>query len=221
LDLKPVLSSVPVLVLLLILPIVCLGNSSDSDAHDMAVTSVTAWPDLTLPSYVYVNVTVENEGTVSETFNVTVHTDNLTVTSTTVSDLAPGSDETVKLRCDLFPFRDTIFPSQSWSERRQPWIVNVSVWAEASVLDGETNTTNNVQVGGTISLIWWFIDYNGDGRINIIDIAIVARAFVGVLDYPIWRVDFNGDGVVSILDIAFPARAHGEVYFGPSSLDDP
>jgi hypothetical protein len=219
LDLNARHSPVPVLVLLLILPVVCLGNSSDSDVHDVVVTSVTAWPNLTLPSYVSVNVTVENEGTVPETFNVTVHADSLTVTSATVIDLTPASNSTLKLRCDLFPLRSMIFPPLPWKDRQEPMIVNVSIRAEASEVAGETNTTNNVHVGGTISLIWWFIDVNGDGRINIIDLAIMAK-FFGYQPVVI-LLDFDGDGKLDILDIAYIAKYFRTVYFEPSNPDDP
>lgn len=191
----------------------------DSEVHDVAVTEVKAWPNLTLPSYVRVNVTVENEGTVPETFNVTVYADGLTVTSATVADLTPASNSTLKLRCDLFPFRDMIFPPLPWNNRRQPMIVNVSIRAETSVLAGETNTTNNVHVGGTISLIWWFIDLNGDGRINIIDLAIMAKSFG---HHPVISpLDFDGDGKLDIRDIGEIAMYFGTVYYEPSNSDDP
>jgi hypothetical protein len=82
-----------------------------------------------------------------------------------------------------------------------------------------TNTTNNVYVGGTISLIWWFIDVNGDGRINIIDLAIMAK-FFGYQPVVI-LLDFDGDGKLDILDIAYIAKYFRTVYFEPSNSDDP
>jgi len=196
-----------------------LGNGMGSEVHDVAVTQVTAWPNLTLPSYVRVNVTVENQGTSYETFNVTVHVENLTVTSAIVIEMASGTNETLKLTCNLFPFREMIFPRQLWGTP-QPMIVNVTVWAEASVVAGEVNTTNNVRVGGPVSLIWWFIDLNGDGRINIIDIAIMAKKFGGDGG---WHpcFDFNEDGMISILDLAILGINHGRVYYEPPDLDDP
>jgi hypothetical protein len=199
--------------------IVHLGNSMGSEVHDVAITSVAPWPNLTLPSYLRVNVTVENQGNVSETFNVTVHADNLTVTSATVIEMAPGSNETLKLACDLFPFREVIFPRSLWTPP-MPMIVNVTVWAEATVTVGEANTTNNVLVGGQVSLIWWWTDLNGDGRINIIDIAIMAKKFGSIGGWhPCW--DFDGDERISILDMVYVAKDYRKVYYEPSNLDDP
>lgn len=120
---------------LLLIPLLAgLEAGVASEVHDVAITSVTVWPGLTLPSYVNVNVTVENQGTSHKTFNVTLHADNLTVTSTTVIDLPPGSSETRKLKCDLFPYRAVIFPPP-WS-LVGPMIANVSVVAEASAVSG-------------------------------------------------------------------------------------
>jgi len=211
----------PVLFLLLlsILLVARLGSSVGSEAHDVAVTNVTAWPNLTLPSYVRVNVTVENQGTGYETFNVTVHADNLTVTSATVTDLAPGSNKTLKFRCDLFPFRAEIFPSPPW-QLDKPMVVNVTIWAEASMVAGEVDTADNVYFNGTISIIWWVYDLNGDGRINILDIFILAGAFGQDHGFhPLW--DFNRDGKVDIREIAYVAKFFRRVYCEPSNLDDP
>ncbi|HEY4675099.1 MAG TPA: dockerin type I domain-containing protein [Candidatus Bathyarchaeia archaeon] len=186
--------------------------------QDVAVTHVVAWPNLTLPSYVYVNVTVENNETSYETFNVTIHADNITVTSATVADLAPGSNKTLKLRCDLFPFREVVFPPPPWP-LEEPMVVNVTIWAEASVAAGEIDISNNALVNGTISIIWWVLDLNGDGAIDIVDITLMAIAFE-VPNPPPW-LDLNGDGEIDILEITILARAFGQVYFEPADSDDP
>jgi hypothetical protein len=207
-----------VLLLLAALSAYSLRSIVGSEVHDVAVTHVTAWPNLTLPAYVYANVTVENQGTGYETFNVTVHADNLTVTSATVTDLAPGSNKTLKFRCDLFPFRAEIFPPPPWP-LRDSMVVNVTIWAEASVVAGEVDNADNVYVNGTVTIIWWVLDLNGDGRINILDIAIMAKDF-GAPHPPLW-LDLNGDGKLDILEIAMVAKAFGQVYFEPPNLDDP
>jgi hypothetical protein len=183
-----------------------------SEVHDVAVVYITVWPSLTLPSYVNVNVTVENQGTGYETFNVTLHADNLTVTSTTVIDLAPRSNETLKLKCDLFPYRAVIFPPP-WS-LDGPMVANVSVWAEASTVAGEADALDNVCVGGAVRITWWCVDLNGDGRINILDLAIMAKAFGNGGFRPLW-LDIDGDGQITIREIAYVARAFGRVYFAP------
>jgi subtilase family serine protease len=54
-------------------------------------------------------------------------------------------------------------------------------------------------------------DLNGDGKVNIIDIAIVAKAFGKKHGDPDWNpsADLNNDKVINIVDIAIVAREFG------------
>jgi PKD repeat protein len=54
-------------------------------------------------------------------------------------------------------------------------------------------------------------DINNDGKVDMRDISIVARAFGAVPGSPNWdpRADLNGDGKVDMKDIAPVARAFG------------
>ena len=67
--------------------------------------------------------------------------------------------------------------------------------------------------GGTISLRMMG-DVNGDGVVNMKDIALVARAFGSSSSSTNWNsaADLNGDGVVNMKDIALVARHFGEHY---------
>jgi hypothetical protein len=195
---------------LLVSSVALLGGGVGSENHDVAVTRVVAWPELALPSYVYVNVTVENQGISYETFTVTVHADNNTAASAAVADLAQGSNKTLELTCDLFPFRDAIFPPP-WPVDG-PMIANVTIQAEATVISHENDTADNTYIDGTVRVIWWILDVNGDGRINILDLFAIARIFGNVDEvHPFW--DFNQDGQVNILDVFLLAKSFGRVYF--------
>jgi hypothetical protein len=179
--------------------------------HDVAVTQVIVWPYLTLPSYVNANVTVENRGASYETFNVTMQSDSFTAASVAVVDLTPGSNQTLRLKCDLFPCRAMIFPPP-WM-LIEPMVTNVSLRAEASTVAGEVNVSDNVCIGGSVSITWWCVDLNGDGRINILDLAIMAKAF-GNGVHPDF-LDIDGDGTITIMEMAMVARAFGKVYLVP------
>jgi hypothetical protein len=189
--------------------------------QDVAVTHVASWPNLTLPSYVYVNVTVENQGTSYETFNVTVHADNITVASTTVADLAPESNKTLKLRCDLFPFRADIFQLELRGRYSlEPMVVNVTIWAETDAVAGEVKVADNTCINGTVSIIWWTPDLNGDGTIDIVDLTIIAIGFGQAHEfYPLWDLDWDGE--ITLLDITLLAINFWKVYFEPINLEDP
>jgi len=81
---------------------------------------------------------------------------------------------------------------------------NHTVYATSDyVIDGYyQKVTSNVifRVGGP-----W--DINGDGKVNIIDIVIVALAFDSRPGDPKWnpKADLNGDGIVNIIDIVIVA----------------
>jgi hypothetical protein len=55
-------------------------------------------------------------------------------------------------------------------------------------------------------------DLNKDGLVNIIDVAIVARAFGSKPEDPNWNpiADLNGDTVINIIDVATVAREFGK-----------
>ena len=54
-------------------------------------------------------------------------------------------------------------------------------------------------------------DINGDGKVDMKDIAIVAKAFGATPSGPRWNpaADVNGDSVVNMLDIAIVASNLG------------
>jgi hypothetical protein len=51
-------------------------------------------------------------------------------------------------------------------------------------------------------------DINGDGKVDIIDIAVVARGFGSTSGKPNWNpiADVNGNDVINIIDIATVAK---------------
>ena len=82
-------------------------------------------------------VTVKNEGNYTETFNVTAFYDDNAVETGTVRDLAPWNETTITLNWDTIG----VAPDS-----------NHTVRAEATVLHGETNTTDNAFIDGTVTV---------------------------------------------------------------------
>ncbi|NVM22910.1 MAG: hypothetical protein HWN68_14145 [Desulfobacterales bacterium] len=96
--------------------------------RDIAVTGVTASPaSVPAGEPVSINVTVENEGEVSETFDITVLYDSTDIETKTVTDLAPGSSETLSFSWDTEDVDEG----------------NYTITAEASEIGGETDTADN------------------------------------------------------------------------------
>lgn len=96
--------------------------------RDIAVTGVTASPtSVPAGEPVSINVTVENEGEVAETFDVTILYDSSDIETKTVTDLAPGGSETLSFSWDT---KDLVEG-------------NYTITAAASEIGGETDTADN------------------------------------------------------------------------------
>ncbi len=179
-----------------------------SEVHDVAISSVTAWPVFLPPSVIYINVTVENQGTSSESFNLTVYAENLTIQTKSVVDLGPSASETRTFEGDISspPFRAMIFPPP-WPPD-EPMVENVTIWAEASVVAGEIDTSDNVYIDGIVTIIWCPPDIDGDGDIDIFDIVFVAGRYGSESGDPGYDpfADLDQDGDVDIFDIVIMAN---------------
>jgi len=107
--------------------------------HDIAVTDVTASPtEVTVGENVSVQVTVENQGNVMETFNVTAYY-NSTAAWTAIEtkadvSLSGGAETALTL---------------TWNTTDMS-AGNYTVKANATIVSGETDTTDNTYTDGTI-----------------------------------------------------------------------
>jgi hypothetical protein len=210
---KPFVTSVVLMVIVLSLAFQASVVKA-SDVHDVAVTGITVFPFGVLYPWLTVsaNVTVENQGTVEESFNVTLYAGNLTIQTLTVSNLAPGLSTILTFEWEIFPIRIMIFPPP-WD----PWRIMrkcLNLTAEVSVVDGEVDTSDNVYVDGVINVVWMVPDVNYDGKVDMKDLAIMAKAFGSSPGNPRWNpdLDFNQDGKIDMRDISPTARAFGRGY---------
>jgi len=221
------LTTVFVLLLLVSLSPNALESVKSSEVHDVAVTNVTVFPTKIVGGGFFTsNVTVENQGTTIETFNITLYASyesfkydvpyasgNLTILNLTIIDLAPGSSRALTLEYSIFPWRLEIWPP--------PWIywevlltANFTMRVEAEVLLGEADTSDNVYVDGSTIAFWKVVDFTGDGKVDGRDIALVAKAFASYPGHPRWNpdVDLNQDGKIDGKDIAPECKHFGMTY---------
>ncbi|MDH7564592.1 MAG: PKD domain-containing protein [Candidatus Bathyarchaeota archaeon] len=107
---------------------------------DIAVTSVsTSSAKVVKGDPVKVYVTAKNLGTPYENFSVTAYYDGNTISTQSLTNLAPGASE------DLTFIWDTTGMTYG----------QYQIKAVASVVQGETNTTNNVKINGDV----WIVGY--------------------------------------------------------------
>jgi hypothetical protein len=171
--------------------------------RDVAITNVTtsgAWAYQGVA--MNVTVTARNVGDVNESFNVMAFCDAALIGNVSVVDLAPGVEVV-----EVFTLNTTDLSPCS----------NYTISGQASMVPFEFNTTNNLFVDGVIT-IRFIGDLNGDGKVDMRDVAVAAAAFGTHAGDPRWNpdADITGtdylvpDGVVDMRDVALIAKNFGK-----------
>lgn len=164
--------------------------------RDVAVTNATSSRTWAYRGWkVNITVTVKNLGNVSETFAVNATYDGNLIGTTTVVDLLPTNEVSLIFTWDT--------SSVAFG--------NYTLTGKATIVPFEFNPANNVYVDGVIQ-IRLVGDINGDGKVDIKDLAIAAKAFGSYVGSPTYNpdADVNQDGVVDIRDLAIIAKNFGK-----------
>jgi len=175
--------------------------------HDVAVTNATSPKTVVGQGFnCSINVTVENQGSYTETINVTVYANN-TATGNTTS---------------IATFNNVILTfGASWSPTLY-WNTagfakgNYTISAYAEPVPGETDPADNNFTSGlvTVAMVGDITGPDGwpDGDCDIRDVSAVARLFGVNSPDPKYKPNFdiNGDGDIDIKDVSTVARHYGE-----------
>jgi hypothetical protein len=155
-----------------------------------------------------VNVTVANLGDLAEDFSVTVYA-NTTAINTQSFSLTSGSNETRAVMCNTAGLA----------------YGNYTLKAAADVVSGDTNTTNNNFTDGwvMVSIVGDLTggtpnpyDFVPDGKVLIVDVAVVAKFFGQKVPQAPANCDVSGptlgvpDGKILIDDVALVAKHFGQ-----------
>lgn len=104
-------------------------------AHDIAVTDVTTSKTIVNAGVaVSIQVTVLNEGTETESFDVKAYYNSHVIATQTVTELGSGADETLTFSWDTSGVEKGIY----------------KISAEATTVEGETDTDDNTREDGTV-----------------------------------------------------------------------
>ncbi len=163
--------------------------------RNIAVTNVEANPTIIYENFkVNITVTVANKGDLTETFNVTIYYDNAPIKTVKVENLPSKENRSFTIEWNtrgLGPGR---------------YIIK----AEAQPVPYESDLTDNAFVDGSVTINITG-DVNGDGIVDIYDLAIVGLAFGSKPGAPNWNpmADLNQDGQVDIFDLVTVASNYG------------
>ena len=121
--------------------------------HDVAVTDVNAYPPYVIRgSPIYINVTVENQGYHTETFNVTVYADS----NGGDVHIDVGTQENIPLDAQT-----STTLSFTWDTADAPY-GTYNITAEATTVPAEIDTAdNNMITGANIVFGLWSVRYDG------------------------------------------------------------
>jgi hypothetical protein len=165
--------------------------------HDIAIIDVTPSTAQAYAGWI-VNITVvaKNEGEFTETFNVTAYYDTNPIETKIVSNLASGANVTITF---------------NWNTSSVQPCKNYTIWAQASIVPGETDTTDNTLTDGTVK-IKLMGDVNGDGKVDGKDIALIVKAFGSYPGHPRWNpnADINNDNKIDAKDVALTLKNYGK-----------
>jgi hypothetical protein len=147
--------------------------------RDLAVTNVNPSGDLVYEGYsLSINVTITNQGMLTETFNVTVYADTTVIGTLTNITLTSGNPTTI-----TFTWNTTGFAMGDYT-----------ISAYASTVPGETDTTNNTFTNGTVTITIPG-DIDGDGDVDRYDFALFCDAYGSSVGDPNYNslADLQGD----------------------------
>ncbi|MEM2912598.1 MAG: CARDB domain-containing protein, partial [Candidatus Bathyarchaeia archaeon] len=160
---------------------------------DVAITSIMVSTNETyVGRMVTITLVVANYGELPQTFNVTAYYNSTAIKSVTINNLIPNTSTIIII---------------AWNTSKVEPHHNYTISASIPTIPYESDVSNNLLIDGIVK-IKKFADVNGDGKIDLKDIALVARAFGTRDGNPKWdpRCDINGDGKVDIRDLLLVAR---------------
>lgn len=183
--------------------------TSPVPTHDVAVTSVTTsktgctpMPTIGQNYNLTVNVTVANIGDFDESsVSITAY-----ATPTPPPSITIGT-KTVNLNAGA-----SITVTFVWNATG-PY-GNYTISATAGPVAGETNIGDNTLSDGTV-LITIPGDINGDLKVNLVDLVLLANAYGSTPQMPLkWNrnADIDGNNVVGLTDLVILANHYGQHY---------
>jgi hypothetical protein len=174
------------------------GNVQVISTSDIAVTNVTPLKTIVGQGYsMRINVTVENQGDQTETFNVTVYTNTTAIETQTVNSIPNGTSTIL-----TFTWNTTGFAKGNYTISAYAWPV-----------PGETDISNNTLTDG------WVVvtipgDVDGDFDVDIYDVVKITGIYAsrqGDLQFNP-NSDLDDDGEITIYDVVRCTSHYGQHY---------
>jgi len=164
--------------------------------HDVAITSVNRSKTIVCQGYsMFFDVVIENQGDVTETFNVTIYANTTTI-------------ETLEITLNSANCTVISFTWNTAGVVKGNYTMRAYAWPVLREKDLADNTLTDGWV--IVALVG---DINADGIVDITDIYLIALAFGAMPSDPRYNpnLDIVYDGIVDISDIYTAAIHYGEM----------
>jgi hypothetical protein len=143
-----------------------------------------------------INITVANQGSYPETFNVTVYV-NTTIIETKEITLTSGASTTINFTWNTSGFVKG----------------NYTIKAIADTVLGEIDTEDNTLINGIVT-VTISGDVDGNFKVQLADLVILAKAYGSKLGDSNWNpnADIDGNSVVGLSDLVILANHYGQQF---------
>jgi hypothetical protein len=167
-----------------------------ASVHDVAIVDTVTKAWVYQGVNVFVNVTAQNVGVFSESFDVNVYFNGTLMKTMHITDLAAGAYYTARFNITT----STLL-----------WCHVYQITAEAVPVPYEYNAANNFFTDGYLK-IRIAGDTNGDGKVDLKDVYAVQKAFGTSPGHLRWDplCDLNGDNKVDLKDVYIVNKNYGK-----------
>jgi hypothetical protein len=166
--------------------------------RDLAVIDVVPALSVAYQGWIVkINVTIKNEGEITETlFDVNAYYDNNTIGTITVPSLAPDAEITITF---------------DWNTKNATPCNNYTISAEVPPLPFELDLSDNYLSDGKVK-IKLVGDVNTDRKVDVKDLVLLVKAFASYPGHPRWNpdADLNGDHKIDIKDLVLLIKNFGK-----------
>jgi len=166
-------------------------------AQEINVTKVTPFKILVGQGCnIRINVTITNRGKYTEIVKITLYAN--TILGTQLTNI-------------IMPSRTSKNVTLTWNTIGVPY-GSYPMSAQADPIPGETDSTNNMRTGGSIT-VTVVGDANGDGRVDLLDLYSVGKKYGSTSSTSNWypNCDFNDDDKVDPLDLSDLSKNYGKM----------
>jgi hypothetical protein len=160
--------------------------------NDIAITDITSSKTIVVQgSEMHIDVTVENQGNFTETFNIIGYANTTIIQTQTIMNLVSGESRTISI---------------TWNTTGVA-CGNYTISAVSDTVPYETDTSDNILSNGVV-MVTIPGDVDVDGDVDSNDLYILATTF-GTSPPGDPSYDINQDGVIDVRDLYILGRNYG------------